>query len=108
MSRPATTERRGPAMGPMRFMAGAMPPEKSMDFKASTLRLVGMMRPERNAIIAMLTFGVVSVVLSVLIPKVLGDATDVVFSGVIGAQFPAGQSLDQVVEGLRADGHPRV
>jgi ATP-binding cassette subfamily B protein len=95
-------------MGPMRFMAGGMPPEKSLNFKASTRRLLGMMRPERPAIIGMLSFGVASVVLSVLIPKVLGDATDIVFSGIVGAQFPAGLSLDQVVQGLRADGHPRI
>ncbi len=104
---PAPQQRPMPAMGPMRFMAGGIPPEKSLHFVASTKRLLGMMRPERGIVSLLLGAGVASVVLAVLTPKLLGSATDVIFTGVVGKQFPAGVSKEQVVEGLRA-ANPRL
>ncbi len=111
MTRPKTAapERRpGPAMGPMRWMAGGMPTEKSLNFTSSTKRLLGMMRPERVILWVMLAFGVTSVALSVLGPLILGRATDVIFSGVVGQQFQPGMSKAQVVAQLRASGNPRL
>jgi ATP-binding cassette, subfamily B, multidrug efflux pump len=106
---PAVPERRpGPPAGPMRWMAGGMPTEKSLNFKVSTKRLLGMMRPERAIIGVLLVFGVTSVVLAVLGPKLLGRATDIIFAGVVGKQFPAGMSKEQVVAQLRQSGSPRM
>ena len=99
MTRPKTAapERRpGPAMGPMRWMASGMPPEKSLNFTSSAKRLLGMMRPERVILWVMLAFGVISVALSVLGPLMLGRATDVIFSGVVGQQFEPGMSKAHV------------
>jgi ATP-binding cassette subfamily B multidrug efflux pump len=105
----AAPERRpGPPMGPMRWMAGGMPMEKSLNFKASVRRLFGMMRPERAIIGVVVFLGVASVTLSVIGPKLLGVATDIIFTGVIGKQLPPGVSKDQVVAGLRAEGNPRM
>ena len=94
-------QRAAPPPGPMRFMAGGMPPEKSINFMASTKRLIGMMRPERPTIGLLLGAGVASVVLAVLTPKLLGNATDIIFTGFVGKQFPAGATKEQVVAGLR-------
>ena len=48
-----------------------------------------MLRPERGpARRRCWLLGVVSVTLSVLGPKILGHATDLIFSGVIGKQLP--------------------
>ena len=97
-----------PAHGPMRFMGAALPAEKALNFKASTRRLLGMMAPERAYVGLLLACGVASVALSVLAPKILGSATDIIFAGVVGKQFPAGVSKEQVVEQLRASGNTRV
>ncbi|MFE5738215.1 ABC transporter ATP-binding protein [Streptomyces celluloflavus] len=80
------------------------PVEKSMDFKGSGKRLLGQMGPERGIISVALALGVVSVALTVLGPKVLGHATDLIMSGIIGRQLPAGISKAQAMEQLRAHG----
>lgn len=97
--------RRGPApaQGPVGRMMGG-PVEKSMDFKGSGKRLLGQMGPERGIISVALALGVVSVALTVLGPKVLGHATDLIMSGIIGRQLPAGISKAQAMEQLRAHG----
>ncbi|MFD9615204.1 ABC transporter ATP-binding protein, partial [Streptomyces sp. NPDC059083] len=38
-------------------------------------------------------------------PQILGKATNLIFDGVVGKQLPPGQSKDQLVEGLRANGN---
>lgn len=92
-----------PAAGPGRMMGG-QPTEKSMDFVGSSKRLLGRMRPERGVMFLALGLGVVSVALSVLGPKVLGHATDLIMAGIVGRQLPAGISKAQAVARLRADG----
>jgi ATP-binding cassette subfamily B multidrug efflux pump len=113
MTRPVTAapaRRPGPQGGMMgggRFMMG-MPAEKSLDFKRSGLRLLQLMHPERAAIVALLSFGVVSVALAVLGPRIIGHATDLIFAGVVGKQLPAGASKAQVVASLHARGQDRL
>ncbi|GAA1801707.1 ABC transporter ATP-binding protein [Luedemannella flava] len=100
--------RRGPG-GPFgAMMGGGAPPAKPLDFKGSTKRLLGMLRPERNTVIAALVMGITSVFLSVLGPRILGHATDLVFSGFVGAKLPAGITKEQAIEGLRAQGDNRM
>ncbi|WP_349260897.1 ABC transporter ATP-binding protein [Actinocrinis sp.] len=83
---------------------GGRSTEKSLDFKNSGLRLLRTMRPERPLIVLGLLVGVISVGLSVLGPKVLGHATDLIFAGVISKQIPPGVTQAQTVARLRAQG----
>ncbi|WP_069812058.1 ABC transporter ATP-binding protein [Streptomyces sp. TP-A0874] len=76
-----------------------------MDFRQSGLRLLGRLRPERLLLYAVLALTTVSVALSVLGPKILGHATDLIFAGVVGRQLPAGVSKEQAVENARDSGH---
>src|SRR6202044_2227963 len=69
---------RGP--GPARFMSG-MSTEKALDFKGPGRRLLGLLRPYRLFTILALTLAVASVTLSVLAPRLLGEAINVVFDG---------------------------
>jgi ATP-binding cassette subfamily B multidrug efflux pump len=46
-------------------------------------------------------------VMNVLGPKILGMATDVIFTGVLGKNLPSGATKEQVVAGLRAQGNGR-
>ncbi|MGW4485199.1 ABC transporter ATP-binding protein [Amycolatopsis sp. NPDC004368] len=86
-------------------MAGGMPPEKAMDFKGSLARLLRLLRPQRAALIGVLVLGTISVALTVIGPKVLAQATDLIFAGVIGKNLPAGTTKEAVVAGLRAQGN---
>ncbi|TAK01622.1 MAG: ABC transporter ATP-binding protein [Chloroflexota bacterium] len=99
---------RRPMGGGPGMMFQQAPAAKSKDFKGSFRRLVGELRPERRGVVAVLVLGVVSVFFSVIGPKLLGNATNVLFEGVVGKQFPAGVTIDQVVAGLRANGQDNM
>jgi ATP-binding cassette subfamily B protein len=90
------------------MMAGGSPDQRSMDFKGSGKRLIRQFKPEKTTMYAMVACAVLSVGLSVLGPKILGRATDLVFAGIIGRQMPAGSSKAQVIEGMRAKGDSGV
>lgn len=79
-------------VGP-RMMGATVPVEKSKDFRNSTLRLISWMRPERTRLILVLVTAVVSVVMSVVGPKILGNATNVIISGV---QSPNGINFNEL------------
>lgn len=88
-------------------MAGA-PNQRSMDFKGSGKRLIRRFGPERGWLLVMLLVLVVSVGLSVLGPKILGHATDLVFGGFIGQKLPDGLTREEALEGLRRSGDDGV
>ncbi|RXZ46858.1 ABC transporter ATP-binding protein [Agromyces fucosus] len=81
-----------------------MPAEKSMNFWPSAKRLLRRLKPERALVVAVVLLGVVSVVFSVLGPKILGEATNIIFEGFLSSQMPAGATQQQVVDQLRASG----
>jgi ATP-binding cassette subfamily B protein len=91
--------RRGPGgMGPHGAMG--MPVEKAKSFGPSAKRLIGRLLPERAAVLVVLVLGIIAVVLNVLGPKILGDATNIIVDGVItgrGIDFP---SLQIVLGGV--------
>ncbi|GAB2819860.1 ABC transporter ATP-binding protein [Actinoallomurus bryophytorum] len=93
----------GTARGPAAFMAGRST-EKSLDFGGSSRRLLRMLRPERPLIAVTLVLAVASVTTTVLGPRILGQATDLIFAGVIGRQAPAGATKAEVVARLRNNG----
>jgi ATP-binding cassette subfamily B multidrug efflux pump len=82
--------------------------EKSKDFKTSFGRLLARLRPEWPRVALVIVFAVISVTLSVLGPKVLGEATNIIFDGVIGAQIPAGVTQQQAIDGLNASGQTQL
>ncbi|MFJ2933671.1 ABC transporter ATP-binding protein [Streptomyces sp. NPDC087219] len=86
-----------------RMMAGGGPDQRSMDFKGSGKRLLKQLAPERGTLWVMLIAGVLSVAASVVGPKILGKATDLVFAGVIGRQIEGGTKAE-AIERLRASG----
>ncbi|WP_426363744.1 ABC transporter ATP-binding protein [Streptomyces sp. E-08] len=87
-----------------RMMAGGGPDQRSMDFKGSGKRLLRQLAPERGTLWVMLIAGVLSVAASVVGPKILGRATDLIFAGVVGRNMPEGATKAQALEKLRADG----
>jgi ATP-binding cassette subfamily B protein len=105
---PATPPRRMPGRGMGPGGGLGMPGEKSLNFTDSGRRLLAVLRPERWQLVAVVLLGIASVALAVTGPKVLGDATDVIFDGVVGAQLPAGATKAEAIEGLRAQGQDRL
>jgi ATP-binding cassette, subfamily B, multidrug efflux pump len=93
--------------GPMHAMMGG-PPVKAVNFKGSLRRLVTRLRSERRLVAAAGVLGVVSVTLSVIGPKILGNATDLIFTGLIGGRMPAGVTKAQAIARLRATGQGRI
>nr|WP_229785608.1 ABC transporter ATP-binding protein [Promicromonospora citrea] len=89
-------------------MGMGMPVQKPLDFRGSLRRFAATLRPERFNVFVVLVLGIGSVALTVLGPKLLGNATNVIFAGVVGSQLPAGVSAEQAEEGLRAQGQDRM
>ncbi|MER8094097.1 ABC transporter ATP-binding protein [Streptomyces goshikiensis] len=86
-----------------RMMMG--PNERSLDFKASGQRLLKQLTQDRAKLWGMVVAVVGSVGCAVVGPKILGQATDLVFAGIVGRQMPAGVTKQQALDKLRADGN---
>jgi ATP-binding cassette subfamily B protein len=83
---------------------GMAPVAKAKDFTGSAKRLVGTLRPEMVKIVVVMLLAVVSVAFAVAGPKVMSNATNVLFQGVIGKALPKGATTAQVIAGLNAKG----
>ncbi|WP_374226635.1 ABC transporter ATP-binding protein [Microbacterium ureisolvens] len=103
MSGPGRPTQRMPiGRGPM---GQAMGGEKARNFGPSAKRLLAMLRPDRLLLFVVLVFSILSVTLSVIGPKLLGEGTNVVFAGFISLQVPAGMTKQQVIDQLVASGN---
>ena len=91
-SKDAAVPRHQVTVGP-RMMGATVPVERSKDFRNSTLRLISTMRPERTRLILVLASAVLSVLLSVVGPKILGNATNLIITGV---RSPNGIDYDEL------------
>ena len=78
---------------------------RSRDFRASIRRLFGRLRPQRGLLAAVVAMSLAGIALSVIGPRVLGHATDLLFDGAIGRTLPAGISKDEAVAQARARGN---
>jgi ATP-binding cassette, subfamily B, multidrug efflux pump len=94
--------------GPLGGHMGAGPAVKALNFKMSLRRLVARLRGDRRLVAAAGALAVVSVTLSVIGPKLLGTATDLIFTGLVGGRMPAGVSKAQAVARLRATGQAKI
>jgi ATP-binding cassette subfamily B multidrug efflux pump len=79
-------------------------PGKAADFRASFGRLIGLLRPHAFGFVLASVLGAVGVALTIIAPRILGEATNIIFEGVVSKQLPAGVSQAQAVDGLRASG----
>ncbi|WP_228018921.1 ABC transporter ATP-binding protein [Brachybacterium epidermidis] len=83
---------------------GLRPGQSAKNFWPSAKRLVREIGPERKYLYAAILIGFVSVGLSVVGPKILGRATDIIFTGLISREMPPGASKQEIIDGLRASG----
>jgi ATP-binding cassette subfamily B multidrug efflux pump len=94
----------GPGRGPF---GGGMVGQKASTFGPSAQRLIARMAPDRVKAVAVVALALVSVVLTAIGPWILGRATDLIFSGLIAGQLPAGTTKAEAVAALRARGEDR-
>jgi len=106
-ARPAARPAPG-GRGPLGGHTGGGPAVKALNFKMSLRRLVARLRRDRRLVAAAGALAVVSVTLSVIGPKLLGTATDLIFTGLVGGRLPAGVSKAQAVARLRATGQAKI
>jgi ATP-binding cassette subfamily B protein len=93
----------------MMGMGMGLPPAKSKDFRGSSRRLFARLRPERGRIATVVVLAIVSVTFAVLGPRILGNATTIIFEGVLSHQFLAsGVTQEQAIAGLRASGQDQL
>jgi ATP-binding cassette subfamily B protein len=82
---------RGPAA-----MLGGISAEKPLNFAASSRRLLGLLHPHRWLAVLVLVLGCTQVGLTVLGPRLLGRATDLIFAGFLGTRAPTAADSDVV------------
>lgn len=88
-----------PARGPAPPPAG-----RTRDFWGSAARLLKRVAPQRRLTVAVMTLGITGTAIGVIVPRILGHATDLLFNGVVGRRLPAGISKAQAVAAARAHG----
>ncbi|WAJ43970.1 ABC transporter ATP-binding protein [Mycobacterium sp. Aquia_216] len=82
----------------------AAPSARSRDFWGTAARLVKRLAPQRTLSFAVIALGLTGTVIGVVVPRILGHATDLLFNGVIGRELPAGITKAQAVAQARARG----
>ncbi|ODR09010.1 ABC transporter ATP-binding protein [Mycobacterium sherrisii] len=80
------------------------PATRSRDFWGTAARLVQRLAPQRNLSIAVIALGLAGTAIGVVVPRILGHATDLLFNGVIGRGLPAGLTKYQAVAQARGRG----
>ena len=111
-----------PMMGRGPFGAGMMPPAKAKHFGPSAKRLLRLFAVDRVMVGAVLFAALVSVLLNVSGPKILGRATNLIFAGFLGGRMPAalptrkllprinmaGKAMTSTAAAVRVSTKPRV
>src|ERR1019366_7781678 len=92
-----------------RMSPGSGPPaERAKDLRGTLRRLLTRLRPERIKLLIALLLGVTSVGFMVSGPRILGNATNVLFNGVVGKLLQAGVTKGQASALLRSHGQGQV
>lgn len=104
---PGRPPARGFGGGPGGF-GGMLPAQKTKDLGRTLRQLLWRLRPERMRIGVSAALALAYVALSVIGPKIIGNATNVIFNGVIGKSLPPGLTKQQAVAALRAHGHGQI
>jgi len=70
----------------------------------TAIRLIKRLGPQRRLVAMVMTLGITGTAIGVVVPRILGHATDLLFNGVIGRRLPAGITKQQAVAAARRHG----
>ncbi|HTB69306.1 MAG TPA: ABC transporter ATP-binding protein [Steroidobacteraceae bacterium] len=101
---PMPTPARPPGRGGP-FAGMGIPVKKAKQFRPSARRLLAQLRPEQGKLLAVVALAILAVACSVTGPRLLGQATNIVFSGVVSKSLPPGATQVDIIARLRATGH---
>ena len=73
-------------------------------FTRSATRLIKRLGPQRRLVAVVMALGITGTAIGVVVPRILGHATDLLFNGVIGRGLPAGITKQQAVAAARRHG----
>ena len=80
------------------------PPRSPGTSRPRSVACSGRCTPEAPRIGLVIALAILSVTCAVVGPKILGNATDILFDGVVSKQIPKGLTQQQAVDALRASG----
>jgi ATP-binding cassette, subfamily B, fatty acid transporter len=80
------------------------PAQRSRDFRGSAIRLVKRLASQRGLSFAAISLAISGIAIGIIVPRILGHATDLLFNGVIGRRLPAGITKAQAVALARQHG----
>jgi len=87
---------------------GGPPAGKTRDVGKTLRQLIDRLRPESRLLAVVVVLGSVSVAFSVVGPKILGNATNIIFEGIVGKMFPPGVTKAQAIAFLNAQGKGQI
>src|SRR4029077_217335 len=90
------------------WMGMGPPAGKTKNVGETLRRLLGRLRPELPRLIAVVILGSFSVAVSVVGPKIIGNATNIIFNGIVGKNLPAGLTKAQVIAMLQSHGQGQL
>ncbi len=100
---------RGPMGGRPGAFRGPTGPPQTTRHPGRTLRqLVGRLRPEAPRITLAAVLASTGIAFTVIAPRIIGNATNLIFNGVVGKGLPAGMTKAQVIAGLRLHGQGQL
>ncbi|ODR08828.1 ABC transporter ATP-binding protein [Mycolicibacillus koreensis] len=82
----------------------ATPPARSRDVLATAARVLRRLAPHRRLIVVSVLLSLGGIATGVAAPRILGHATDVVFTGVIGRRLDPAMSRGEAIAAARARG----
>ncbi len=86
----------------------AMPVEKAKDFKGTLKRLIAYLKPQAVPLLMVIIFTTLSVIFTIFAPRIMGEATNELFEGVMSKYLPAGMTKEQAIAELKAKGQDQL
>lgn len=86
----------------------AMPVEKAKDFKGTLKRLIAYLKPQAVPLLMVIIFTALSVIFTIFVPRIMGEATNELFEGVMSKYLPAGMTKEQAIAELKAKGQDQL
>ncbi|WP_425503873.1 ABC transporter ATP-binding protein [Ruania alkalisoli] len=93
-----------PRPGPGPGGGFGVPAEKPRDLLGAARRVLTELRTDRTWVLIAVLLGTVGTFLTVIGPKMLGNATNVIFDGLVGRMLDPSMSREETIEALRAAG----
>ena len=90
------------------WMGMGAPVSKSKNFRKTLRQLLGRLRPETTSLVIVASLGSASVAFSVIGPRIIGNAMNIIFDGIIGKRLPVGMTKAQAIALLQSHGQGQL